>query len=286
MPGCTSPGNRRNAINATVSSQPVTTSGARRERERAAIPGNPFPTGPGRFVFGGTRAGIIGPSGRAGQDESEESPHRTTRQIAGSGSSFRKRRWMAIIKSTSSNLPTMASRTRGPRMALLIDGYNLLNAVSILGRGRGPGGLQRAREAMLNVLAESIPPDEVPRTIVVFDASESPWGSARALLHKGLRVQFAPRRRCRYPDRGIDPRRFGPQAADGRFQRPPVATGRPSPQSHRGGQRHLVRPTHARPPRALDAQPETNVKPEGPFSPGEVEFWLKQFGAGGGVAAA
>ena len=36
-------------------------------------------------------------------------------------------------------------------MPLLIDGYNLLHATGILGRGRGHGWLARSREALLNV---------------------------------------------------------------------------------------------------------------------------------------
>ena len=76
-------------------------------------------------------------------------------------------------------------------MPLLIDGYNLLNAAGILGRGRGPGSLERARQALLNTLVESLPPDEVPRTTVVFDASESPWGVAKQIDHRGITVQFA-----------------------------------------------------------------------------------------------
>ena len=46
-------------------------------------------------------------------------------------------------------------------MSLLIDGYNLLNAVGILGRGVGPGSLERSRLALLNFLAESLAAEEV-----------------------------------------------------------------------------------------------------------------------------
>lgn len=74
---------------------------------------------------------------------------------------------------------------------LLIDGYNLLNAAGILGRGVGPGGLQRARLAMLNFLAESLDPDELPRTTVVFDAADRAWGSPRNINHRGITVRFA-----------------------------------------------------------------------------------------------
>jgi len=38
-------------------------------------------------------------------------------------------------------------------MALLIDGYNLLH---VFGTGRGPGGFQRSREALIGFLAASI----------------------------------------------------------------------------------------------------------------------------------
>ncbi len=76
-------------------------------------------------------------------------------------------------------------------MSLLIDGYNLLHATGILGRGIGPGGLQRARLALLNFLAESLDPPEVPHTTVVFDAREAPWGLPQVLDHRGITVRFA-----------------------------------------------------------------------------------------------
>ena len=49
-------------------------------------------------------------------------------------------------------------------MSFVIDGYNLLNATGIPSRGKGPGNLERARQALLNTLVESLPPEEVPRT--------------------------------------------------------------------------------------------------------------------------
>jgi predicted RNA-binding protein with PIN domain len=165
-------------------------------------------------------------------------------------------------------------------MSLLIDGYNLLNVAGCFGRGKGPGGLQRAREALLNLLAESIPPDEVPRTMVVFDASESPWGLARAVQHKGLSVRFAPR------DGDADTVIEELIAADSAPRRLTVVSS-----DHR-----LQRAAHRRKATAIDSdvwfaqlmrdrqerhehRPAPNLKPEGPFSPGEVEYWLKQFGA-------
>jgi GNAT superfamily N-acetyltransferase/predicted RNA-binding protein with PIN domain len=165
-------------------------------------------------------------------------------------------------------------------MSLLIDGYNLLNVVGAFGSGKGPGGLQRAREAMLNLLAESIPEDELPRTIVVFDASESPWGTPRSIDHQGIKVQFAAR------DADADTLIEELIKADSAPRRLTVVSS-----DHR-----LQRAAHRRKATAIDSdvwfaklmrdrreryvsRPASNLKPEGPFSSGEVEFWLKQFGA-------
>lgn len=76
-------------------------------------------------------------------------------------------------------------------MSIIIDGYNLLHASGILGRGSGPGGLERSRRALLNFLAESLPAEELGRTTVVFDAKESPHGLPRQMDHRGLTVHFA-----------------------------------------------------------------------------------------------
>lgn len=76
-------------------------------------------------------------------------------------------------------------------MSLLIDGYNLLNAVGIVGRGVGPGGLERSRLALLNFLVESLAAEEIPRTVVVFDARGAPPGLPGTMDHRGLTVRFA-----------------------------------------------------------------------------------------------
>ena len=76
-------------------------------------------------------------------------------------------------------------------MSLLIDGYNLLHAVGIIGRGIGPGGLERSRLALLNFLVESLQPKEAATTTVVFDAREAPPGAPRALDHRGIKVLFS-----------------------------------------------------------------------------------------------
>jgi hypothetical protein len=81
-------------------------------------------------------------------------------------------------------------------MSVIIDGYNLISAVGIIGRGVGPGGLERARLALLNFLAESLEPGEIGGTTIVFDANNAPPGLPRIVSHRGLRVHFA----SRYPD--------------------------------------------------------------------------------------
>lgn len=80
-------------------------------------------------------------------------------------------------------------------MALLIDGYNLIHEGGILSRRAGPGDLQRARLALANILAFSLPPETLRQTIVVFDAVHAPWGVPRELVHRGVVLRFADRGR-------------------------------------------------------------------------------------------
>ena len=76
-------------------------------------------------------------------------------------------------------------------MPLLIDGYNLMYAAGILGGNSGPGTLERRRLALLNFLAESLEPEELPQTTVVFDAREPPWGLKQSVRHRDILVRFA-----------------------------------------------------------------------------------------------
>ena len=77
-------------------------------------------------------------------------------------------------------------------MPLLIDGYNLLHATGIVGPGHGAGRLRAERLALLNFLAESIDPAELPHTTVVFDAREAPPGLPRQSWSiGGITVRFA-----------------------------------------------------------------------------------------------
>ena len=164
-------------------------------------------------------------------------------------------------------------------MSILIDGYNLLNVAGILAPGRGPGGLERSRLALLNFLAESVDPAEVAHTTVVFDAREAPPGLPRAVNHRGLTVRFAPR------DQDADtlieeliradsaPRRLAVVSSDHRIQRA----------AHRRRARavdsdvwyaEVVRQRRQRRERISQGVPQPVV----PLLEEDVNYWVRQFG--------
>lgn len=76
-------------------------------------------------------------------------------------------------------------------MALIIDGYNLLNVAGIFASGGGPSTLERSRHALLEVLADKVAPAEASRTTIVFDAKQAPPGLPRTAKYRGLTVKFA-----------------------------------------------------------------------------------------------
>jgi predicted RNA-binding protein with PIN domain len=75
-------------------------------------------------------------------------------------------------------------------MAILIDGYNLLNAAGVERRGRGTV-LAQARQGLLGFLASALTEDEATRTTIVFDSKDAPPGLPREEQFGAIRVLFA-----------------------------------------------------------------------------------------------
>ncbi len=164
-------------------------------------------------------------------------------------------------------------------MTLLIDGYNLLNAVGIIGKGIGPGGLERSRLALLNFLAESLDPADVPRTTVVFDAHSPPPGLPRTVQHRGLTVRFS----SGYEDADslieelIDtdssPRRLTVVSSDHRLQR--AARRR---KAHAVDSDAWYAETIDRRRQRRDSTPGVPDRPPVPLLQEDVNYWMRQFG--------
>ena len=76
-------------------------------------------------------------------------------------------------------------------MRTLIDGYNLMYAIGLLGRKFGPDGFRKVRQRFLNDLAAALDPLDAHRTTVVFDASNPPPDAPKRARHKGLTIIFA-----------------------------------------------------------------------------------------------
>lgn len=76
-------------------------------------------------------------------------------------------------------------------MALLIDGYNLLHATGIFGKGTGPGGFQRSREALLRFLAASLDERDRKQATIIFDANDVPPGLPETTMQADMTVRYA-----------------------------------------------------------------------------------------------
>ena len=75
---------------------------------------------------------------------------------------------------------------------LIIDGYNLLHSAGLARATYGPGDLQRARHRLLIRLTSRLTPDEILRTVVVFDAADVAAGDEREEQFRKLRVVYSP----------------------------------------------------------------------------------------------
>jgi len=166
-------------------------------------------------------------------------------------------------------------------MSLLIDGYNLLHATGILGSGIGPGGLERSRLALLNFLAESIEPEELPHTTVVFDAHNAPWGTSKTVSHRGITVRFA----AQYEEADdlieelihahTSPRRLIVVSSDHRIQRAARRRKARAIDSD-AWYSELIRSRRERQKKRV--ADESSPTPVVPLLEEDVNYWLRQFG--------
>ncbi len=163
-------------------------------------------------------------------------------------------------------------------MAVLIDGYNLLHVTGIVGRGVGPGGLHRSRQALLNFLVASLHEKELAQAVIVFDASGAPPGLPATVDHQGLTVHYAQD----YPDADTmlefliakhqSPRKLTVVSSDHRIQRAAKRRKAIATDSDLWYAELLRR-------RRSDAlQGDVPLaKPEGELDPTEVKYWTEQF---------
>ncbi len=164
-------------------------------------------------------------------------------------------------------------------MALLIDGYNLLNVTGLFGHGRGPATLERSRYALLHFLAEAIDPGEREYTTIVFDAKNAPPGLPWTIKYQGLTVKFA----AEYEDADdlieeliradAAPRRLTVVSSDHRLQRAARRRKAIAIDSE-VWYAEVVRQRRA----GERSSAPADAKPRAPLSEEEVQWWLKQFG--------
>lgn len=166
-------------------------------------------------------------------------------------------------------------------MAILIDGYNLMHAAG-LGRTRyGPGGLEKARRALLGALAAALGPD-AQQAMVVFDAAGAPPDVPQQYQYQGLQVRFA----ASHSDADAlleeliqadsAPRRLTVVSSDRQIQR--AARRR---RAHAVDSEKYLAELHERrkrnQPRRAAPRDEPSAKHRGVISPAELDYWLKEF---------
>jgi predicted RNA-binding protein with PIN domain len=168
-------------------------------------------------------------------------------------------------------------------MALLIDGYNLLNATGIFAKA-GPGTeLHRTRLALLDFLVSSIDRRERRETAIVFDASGAPPGLPRRVVHDGITVHFAQRHSDademieELLEECLAPRNLLVVSSDHRVQRAARHCGASFVDSEEWYRNVLARNRD----RAATGD-DGATKPDEQLTPEELNYWIRQFGDGTG----
>jgi predicted RNA-binding protein with PIN domain len=158
-------------------------------------------------------------------------------------------------------------------LPILIDGYNVLHQSGLLGKGRGPGFLERARRALVRFIAASVGTDTVAEVTIVFDAKQVPQNAAPPTLEHGVTVLYS----SGYEDadamledlirRASQPKRLLVVSSDHRVQR---AARRRRARSM-GAEEWLNELERHRTARA-PTKP-TEEKPDQPLNDDEFEYW-------------
>ena len=73
----------------------------------------------------------------------------------------------------------------------VIDGYNLLHASPLIQTGSGPKWLEKQRFRLMSTLGSLMSAEDRNKTIVVFDARESPARVPSEYSYEGILVRFA-----------------------------------------------------------------------------------------------
>jgi uncharacterized protein len=164
-------------------------------------------------------------------------------------------------------------------MALLIDGYNLLNVTDLFGvASAAETTLHASRRALLEFLAAVLDTKTRAETTIVFDAAGAPPGLPRTMTHDGMTIHFA--RRHSDADEMIEelieahaaPRSLTVVSSDHRVQRAARRRGASYVDSDRWFAE--MRASRKRAPQSGGGA----AKPLGKLSPEQVEYWLLQFG--------
>ncbi|MEK6237431.1 MAG: NYN domain-containing protein, partial [Planctomycetales bacterium] len=158
-------------------------------------------------------------------------------------------------------------------------GYNLIHCAGLLPRGVGPGTLERARRALIHALAESLPPEKLPRTTIVFDARDAPPHRPRRESCSGMTVLFA----VGMDDadalieqliaRNSAPRRLTVVSSDHRIQKA-ARKRKATPWDSDVWFAQLLRERNRR---RDDSTSPSSSKPEGDLSEEEIRHWLDVF---------